>query len=123
MTNILALPLVQIGVYTGTNEDWVDTIQFLDLNNVGISLAGITFAMEARKQPLDATVLLSASSANGYLSIAGTDQSYLAIQVPASAMDDFSPDVYVADIVAYGDGHARVIVQVNPLQIFAGITR
>jgi hypothetical protein len=29
MSNLLAMPLVQLAIETGTNEDWIDSIKFL----------------------------------------------------------------------------------------------
>jgi hypothetical protein len=122
-TNLLALPLVQLSVYTGNNEDWIDTLQFLDVDGNPIALTGISFAMEVRKGPPDHTVLLEASTDNGLIAIAGSDFSYLAIRVPIAHMSDFLADSYVADIVGQDATNARVIIQVTPLQVFEGITR
>ena len=45
MTNILAIPLVQITATVGSDEDWIDAISFTDSNNVPIDLTGITITL------------------------------------------------------------------------------
>jgi hypothetical protein len=61
-TNILALPLVQLEVETGNNEDWIDSILFLvapdDPDNPPptapqLDLRGIDFEMEIRREADD----------------------------------------------------------------------
>jgi hypothetical protein len=129
-TNLLAMPLVELVVDTGTNEDWVDSIKYLVGDGgspetfVQLDIRGISFEMEVRRAPPNHEVIISASSANGML-VTGTapDYGYLLINIPNSEMKNQTPSTgYVADIVGTDAEHRRRVVTIS-LTISEGITR
>lgn len=129
-TNLLAMPLVQMVIATGTNEDWVDSIKFLvDTGGADASLfpqldlRGIAFEMEVRRAAPDHEVILSASTANGSLLIGDPpDFGYLLINVAIEEMKTQQPGDYVADIIGSDVEFQRVIAQIT-MTIVEGITR
>lgn len=128
-TNLLAMPLVQLVVETGTNEDWLDSIKYLVDTGVAeadmpqLDLRGITFEMEVRRAPPDHEVILDATTAEGTLLIGEPpDFGYLLINIPVTDMSALQPSNYVADIVGSDAEFHRVVVQIE-LTIIRGITR
>ena len=130
-TNLLAMPLVQMVVATGTNEDWVDSIKFLVDDGSGapvdtlpqLDLRGIAFEMEVRRVAPDHEVILSASTENGSLIIGDPpDFGYLLINVSLDEMKIQEPADYVADIIGSDAEFQRVIAKIT-LTIVEGITR
>lgn len=128
-TNLLAMPLVQLDVATGTNEDWLDSIKFLVDTGVPedempqLDLRGITFEMEVRRAAPDHEVILDATTADGSLVIGEPpDFGYLLINIPVDDMKALQPGDYVADIVGHDPEFQRVVVQLT-LEIVEGITR
>jgi len=74
MSNILAMPLVELQVTTSNNEDWIDSILYLvqtgDPSPPQLDIRGIIFDMEIRRSALEHEVLLSASTDNTRLRLA-----------------------------------------------------
>ena len=132
-TNILALPLVQLEIETGNNEDWIDSILFLvapdDPDNPPptapqLDLRGIEFEMEIRREADDHEVILNAHTDQGTLAIgASPNFGYLLINVPLAEMQYKFPGGYVGDIRATADGHSRVVVQLTQFNIIEGVTK
>jgi hypothetical protein len=131
MSNVLALPLVQITVETGNNEDWVDSVKYvvaedvsLDLEDMPqLDLRGITFDMEIRRQATDREVIFAASTDNGTIKI-GTppDFGFLIIGVPYAEMQNHKAGNYVGDIVGHDDLYRRVTIRLS-LTIVEGVTK
>jgi hypothetical protein len=123
MTAILTLPLVELLVTTGNNEDWIDSIQYFENDEITpVDIGGIFFAMEVRRVAADVDVVLTASTEDGRLVVGGTGNSFLLIQVPYTLMDDIAPGDYVADIVADAEGHRREVVRLT-ITLLQGVTR
>jgi hypothetical protein len=126
-TNLLAMPLVNMQVITGTNEDWVDSIKFVVDDGSGdppqLDLTGIKFDMEVRRQPPDNEVVLRASTDDGTLAVGEAPNfGFLLINISHEQMKIIKPDSYTADIVGTdGDVIRRCIV--IDLEIALGITR
>jgi hypothetical protein len=129
-TNLLAMPLVQMVIETGTNEDWLDSIKFVvDTGGLDpslwpqLDLRGISFEMEVRRTAPDHQVILSASTENGSLLIGEPpDFGYLLINISIEEMKTQQPGAYVADIVGSDPEFKRRIAQIE-LSIVEGITR
>jgi hypothetical protein len=126
-TNLLAMPLVSMQVETGTNEDWIDSLEFLvddgSATPPQLDLTGIAFAMEVRRTPPDHEVVLTASTALGTLAVGNPpDFGFLLINIPLADMRGQQPGSYVADIVGT-DGHSTRRCVVIDLEIKWGITR
>lgn len=129
-TNLFAIPLIQIIVETGTNEDWVDSLKFLVDDGSGnvdtmpqLDLRGITFEMEVRRSAVDHEVILSATIEDGKLSIGDPpDFGYLLIDVSNKEMSTQYPGSYIADIIGYDAQYQRRIATID-LTIVEGITR
>lgn len=128
-TNLLAMPLVQLDIETGTNEDWLDSIKFLvdtgvpEADMPQLDLRGIVFEMEVRRAAPDHEVILDATTADGTLVIGDPpDFGYLLINIPNDDMKAIQPGNYVADIVGHDPEFQRVVVQIV-LGIVEGITR
>jgi hypothetical protein len=131
MSNVLALPLVQVSVETGNNEDWVDSIKFVVDTGAGLppeempqlDLRGITFNMEIRRQAGDHEVIFAASTDNGTIKIGiPPDFGFLIISVPFTEMQNHAAGDYVGDIVALDDFNRRIAVQID-LVIVEGVTK
>jgi len=120
------MPLVELQVETSNNEDWVDSIVYLV--NTGddpppeLDIRGITFDMEIRRSATDHEVLLSASTANGTLSIGvPPDFGYFLFNVPVQQMQNLIAGVYIGDITGRDGVHTRQVAKVQ-LTIVQGIT-
>jgi hypothetical protein len=131
MTNILALPVAEVEITTGNNEDWVDSIKFVvdpgdgtPVENMDqLDLTGINFDMEVRRVATDSEVVFAASTKTGSLSIGDhPDTGFLVIQIPLAEMQNHAAGAYVADIVGHDDYFQRVCVQIN-LTIVEGVTK
>jgi len=127
-TNLLAMPLVQMAVTTGNNEDWIDSICFL-VNGTDpdtdpqLDLTGINFLMEVRRAPQDHEVIIRASTDDGTLSIgAPPDFGFLIINVDHETMRQQGAGTYVADIIGSDALSVRRVVGID-LTIIEGITR
>jgi len=130
MSNVLALPLVQITVQVSNNEDWIDSIKYVegtdptDPSAPQVDLRGITFQMEIRRSAEDAEVILGASTDDGSLSIgAPPNFGFLIIHIAEEEMKTKAAGNYVGDIVATGDGYARTVIQITQLTIVEGVTK
>lgn len=125
-TNILALPLLGLTVETGNSEDWFDSIVYLvdtDDPKPQVDLTGIEFEMEVRRIAAGHEVLITATTANGSLSIGEPpDFGYLIVNVPADQMKMLQAGDYVADIRATDDRYTRTCIQIE-LTVFDGVTR
>jgi hypothetical protein len=131
-TNILALPLVQASIETGTNEDWIDSIRYLvdpDDDAVDpvdwpqLDLRGINFEMEIRRSPTDHEVILNASIVDGTLAIgAPPNFGFLLINVPLHDIKHIFAGEYVGDIRASVGAVMRIAIQIE-LTIIEGVTK
>jgi hypothetical protein len=126
MSNILAMPLVDLQVETSNNEDWIDSILYLvetgDPSPPQLDIRGITFDMEIRRSALEHEVLLSASTTNGTLKVgAPPDVGYLIFNIPVTKVQDMIAGSYVGDIVGRDSFYTRQIATVE-LTIIEGIT-
>lgn len=126
-TNLLAMPSLPMIIETGTNEDWVDSIQFLVDIGTGLfdqlDLRGIAFEMEVRRAPPDHEVILTATTDDGTLAIGEPpDFGFLLINIGADSMKVRQPGDYVGDIVGTDD-HSRRVIATFDLTIIQGITR
>jgi hypothetical protein len=126
MSNILAMPLVELQVETGNNEDWIDSIQYVvdtgDLSPPQLDIRGIIFEMEIRRSALEHEVILSASTVNGTLQVgAPPDVGYLIFNIPVTSMQHLIAGSYVGDITGRDSFYTRTIATVT-LTIDEGIT-
>ena len=124
-TNLLSMPLVQLTVDTGTNEDWLDSLKYVvsEADDDQLDLRGIEFAMEVRRSAPDNEVILRASTSDGKLHIgAPPDYGFLIISIPVEEMKYKRPGVYVADIVGSDGEYVRVCITIA-LTIVEGVTR
>jgi hypothetical protein len=121
-TNILFLPIVGLQMFTSTNADWLDGLEYWDAEPPGgdpIDLAGIKFDMEMRATPPVATVVLHASTANGLIRVYANTWQLL---VPSKTMLQVPPGDYVFDLLGRADGYTRNLVQAS-VTVELGITR
>lgn len=126
-TNILAMPLVRLTIETGNNEDWIDSLKYVaddgSADPPQLDIRGITFMMEVRRRPEDHEVVISASSADGTISVApDPDFGVLVIDVPDDIMKLKKAGAYVGDVLATDAEFARVVVQFD-LTIVEGKTK
>jgi hypothetical protein len=132
MTNILALPLTNMSVLTGNNEDMVESVLFqvggtgspaMGIAPEQLDLRGINFNMYVRRSATDHEVLMTASTDDHTLSVgAFPDVGFLLFAVPVEQMQVRLPGTYVADVVATADGFTRRCLVIQ-LTIVEGITR
>jgi hypothetical protein len=130
-TNILAMPIVQIDVETGNNEDWVDVLQWTVDNGSGtpatfadLDLRGIEFELMVRRSAVDNEVIIAASTLEGTMAVgAPPNIGFLIWYVPLDEVMQYKEaGSYVGDIVAMDGNFVRTVVQIN-LTIFEGISR
>src|SRR5262245_43872829 len=121
-TNILLLPLVEIMVETGTNEDWVDGLAFFadDEETIPLDLTGIEFEMEMRTLPPSPTVVVRGHTKDGTINVL---QHTISMNIPAAQMMTVPPGDYVFDILAFDGYRHRIIVKGTNTVVFQGITR
>ena len=129
LTNLLAMPLVNLVVLTGNNEDWVDSIKFVIDDGSGLpelpqlDLTGIVFEMEVRRQVPDSEVVLRASTADGTLAIGEPpNYGFLLINIDHEFMKIIRPGDYVGDIVGRDADTIRRCIGID-LEIALGVTR
>ena len=127
MSNLLAMPLVKLGIETGNNEDWIDSIKFVvDTGEVilpQLDLRGIIFDMEIRRNAEAHEVVLAASTVNGTLKIGEAPNfGFLMINIGLTEMRNMLADEYVGDIVGHDEFYTRVVAQFD-LLIVEGITK
>jgi hypothetical protein len=121
-TNILFLPVCVLQITTATNADWLDGLEYWDApqpDGNPIDLAGIRFAMEVRTSPPVATVVLRATTENGFIRVYANSWQLL---VPAPVMAGIPPADYVFDLLGIADGYTRNLVQAQAT-VLQGITR
>jgi hypothetical protein len=129
MSNLLALPLIQLTVQTGNQEDWIDTIKYVaptvvdDPNPPQVDLRGIDFELEIRRSASDHEVVLAATTEDGSLSV-GTppDYGYLVIYIKSEKMKTRLAGEYVGDIIGRDDRYARKVIELG-LTIVEGVTK
>jgi hypothetical protein len=129
-TNLLSMPLVVMNVFTGTNEDWVDSIKWLvdtgggDAENMPqLDIRGIKFEMEVRRSTIDHEVIISASTETGGLAIGEPpDYGFLLINIDERKMYNQQPGEYVADIVGTDAETIRRVADIR-LTLIQGVTR
>ena len=128
MSNLLAMPLVQLAITTGNNEDWIDSICYLvdgtdPATDPQLDLTGINFLMEIRRQPNDHEVVIRASTTDGTLAIGeAPNYGFLLIQVDHETMRQQNAGAFVGDIVGTDDVSTRRVAGID-LTIQEGITR
>lgn len=129
MTNLLAMPLVNLTVSTGTNEDWIDSIKFVVEAGGAIEtwpqldLGGIVFEMEVRRQPPDNEVVIRGLMTDGSLMVgAPPDYGFITINIDHEIMERVRPGDYIGDIVGKDDVSVRRVITMD-LTVVQGITR
>jgi len=132
MSNLLALPFVQMSVQTGNNEDWIDALKYVspptgmdpeDPAAPQTDLRGITFEMEVRRSRDDHEVIISATTADGSLSVgAAPNYGYLIFSIRSEVMRSKRAGDYVADVVGRDDQYARRVIDMD-LTIVEGVTK
>jgi hypothetical protein len=127
MSNILAMPLVELAVETSNNEDWIDSIvYYVDTGDVPppqLDIRGIVFEMEIRRSALEHEVMLSASTENGTLKVgAPPDFGYFLFNIPVTHMTKMIAGNYVGDVTARDGFYTRLIATVA-LTVIEGITK
>ena len=126
MSNILAMPLVELQVETSNNEDWIDSIVYYvntgDVPPPQLDIRGIIFEMEIRRSALEHEVVLSASTVNGTLKVgAPPDFGYFLFDIPVVQMKHLIAGSYVGDITARDLFYTRQVATVD-LTVIEGIT-
>jgi hypothetical protein len=125
-TNILAIPKAHAVIQTGTNEDWLDCIEYVvgtDPGGPQLDLRGIAFEMELRRRPPDHEVILHASTADGSISVgASPNFGYLIFYVKEAVMEQREADLYVGEVRA-SDGQYQRIILTMEVEIIQGVTR
>lgn len=124
-TNLLSMPLVEIAVQTGNNEDWVDSLLFLvdEAGSEQLDIRNIAFEMEVRRQATDHEVILSASTAAGTLRTGeAPNYGFLIIAVPLADMKTKLAGTYVGDVRGTDPSNTRRVVLIN-LTIVEGLTK
>jgi hypothetical protein len=121
-SNLLYLPTVALVCEQSNNADWLDGLEYWDADPPAgnpIDLAGIWFALEMRAAPPAATVVLQATTDNGFLR---TYSNTWQLLVPAPTMALVPPGDYVFDLLGMADGYTRNLVQAT-VAVDLGITR
>ena len=131
MSNLLAMPLVQATILTGTNEDWIDTIKYVpenglapeDPNALQMDLRGIEFEMEVRRAANANEVVLAGSTKDGSLSVgAPPNYGFLIFNVGIDAVKIVQPGNYVGEIVGRDERYSRRVVQFD-LTVVEGVVK
>jgi hypothetical protein len=126
-TNVLALPVADAVMETGTNEDWIDCfVYYVDDGTTTppqLDLRGIDFELEVRRTPPDNEVILMATTKNGSI-LRGfpPNVGYLIFNISDEAMASRSPGTYVGELRADDGIYRRVTIHID-LTIQQGITR
>jgi hypothetical protein len=124
-TNVLALPLAQASIETGTNEDWIDAFEYLtgDTTPQPLDLRGINFQLMIRRDPDDPEVILLAQTADGTIQVGATpDYNFLIINVPVAIMKLKQPGDYIGDMIANDALWTRTVMTID-LTIVDGVTK
>jgi hypothetical protein len=120
-TNILYMPQVIMDMTVATNADWLDGLEYQDLQTPAqpIDLDGIAFELELRATPPAATVVLRAGTDNGLIVVYANTWQLL---VPATLMETLPPATYVYDMLGRADGYTRQLSSGN-VTVVQGVTR
>jgi hypothetical protein len=131
ITNILALPLANLAMSTGTNEDWLDAVEYVYDDGSGnlpnlwpqLDIRGIMFWLQVRPFDVAPEVDIEGTTQDGTMLI-GTypDIGFLVFNVGEPRMRVLVPGSYVADVVATADGFTRRTLVID-LTVTQGITR
>lgn len=129
-TQILNLPLLQVPMVVGNNEDWLDSWAYLDANGNPISLAGLVLNFEVRPAASSnmAPVIASTAAAvnglpvNGTILVGGAGGNVVALQVPRATMQGLAAGSYVHELQAQGDGVTRTIAE-GTVAVNQGVVR
>ena len=127
MSNILALPLVQLLISTGNQEDWIDALKYVvddgSPDPPQLDLRGIKFRMEVRRRAVENEVIISASTDDGTMMIGATpNYGFLTINIDAAVMRTKKSGQYVGDILASDETFDRVCA-VFDLTLVEGVTK
>src|SRR5215471_16973239 len=120
-TQILYMPVVAMDMTVTTNSDWLDGLEYWDLQQPpqAIDLAGIEFEMQLRQSPPAETVVLKATTTNGLIVVyANTWQ----LKVPVTTMMLLPPATYVYDMLGVADGYVRILAS-GGVTVIQGVTR
>jgi hypothetical protein len=120
-TNILYMPPVEMDMTVSTNADWLDGLEYQDLQTPAqpIDLSGIALELELRANPPDATVALRCGTDNGYIAVYANTWQLL---VPAEVMLLLPPATYVYDMLGRADGFTRNLAS-GSVTVVQGVTR
>ena len=120
-TNILYMPVVAMDMTITTNADWLDGLEYWDLQTPAqpIDLAGIEFEMSLRTTPSAATVVLKSTTDNGLIVVYSNTWQ---LRVPAVTMALVPPAAYVYDLLGVADGYIRVLAS-GGVTVEQGVTR
>jgi hypothetical protein len=121
-TNILVLPLASAPIAIANNEDWLDSVIFVDEDEIAISLVGIEFTFTVRRVVADTNLLLTGGTVAGTM-LNGGATGILSWRVPVETMLNaipFGPNVY--DVRAHADGFVRRVIA-GSLQFEQGVDR
>ena len=97
------------------------TILYTDSNDVATDLTGYTAAMQVRPTAASATVLLTATTENGRITLGGAAGT-IDIEVDASTMEAMTPGKYVYDLELYNDGVVIRLIE-GSFTVKAEVTR
>jgi hypothetical protein len=120
-TNILYMPQVVMDMTVSTNADWLDGLEYQDLQTPAqpIDLSGIAFELELRADPPAATVVLRCGTDNGLIVVYFNTWQLL---VPSTTMLLLPPATYVYDMLGMADGYTRKLSSGN-VTVVQGVTR
>jgi hypothetical protein len=120
-TNILYMPQVSMDMTVATNADWLDGLEYQDLQTPPqpIDLSGIALELEMRSSPPAATVVLKAATDNDLIIIYDNTWQLL---VPATTMLLIPPATYVFDMLGRADGYTRTLAS-GTVTVVQGVTR
>jgi hypothetical protein len=115
------MPAVEMTMTVGNNEDWIDGLEYQDLQSPPqpIDLTGIEFEMEMRIVAQAATVVLRAATDNNLILVAGNTWQFF---VPAETMLLIPPATYEYDLLGHGDGYTRRLAN-GTVTVVLGVTR
>jgi hypothetical protein len=115
------MPQVAMAMTVATNADWLDGLEYWDLQAPPqpIDLDGIAFELELRSSPPAATVVIQASTDNGLIVVYDNTWQLL---VPAATMLLLPPATYVYDMLGVADGYTRMLAS-GTVSVVQGVTR
>ena len=97
------------------------TILYTDSNDVATDLTGYTAAMQVRPTAASATVLLTATTENGRITLGGAAGT-IDIDVDASTMEAMTPGKYVYDLELYSGATVIRLIE-GSFTVKAEVTR